>query len=103
MTVTDKLGNEIEIGSYIIYSNTATIGEVLETRVDENGSWVLVALDELSKLWYNTMYVEVTDQKYAKTVKDSDNDDKELTVDDIKEQLSNSVSSEMSGDAVGGG
>ena len=102
MTITDKLGNEIKVGSYIIYSNTATIGEVLETKTDENGSWALIRVDELNKLWYNTDYVEVTDQKYAKTVKD-DKDDKELTAEDIKEQLKNTVSSEMSGDAVGGG
>ena len=30
MSVTDKIGNEIEVGSYIIYSNVGTIGEVLD-------------------------------------------------------------------------
>lgn len=102
MSVTDKIGNEIEVGSYIIYSSVGTIGEVLDTKTDENGSWVLIAVDELTKLWYNTKFIELTDKKYIKTVS-NDKDDKELSVDDIKEHLKHTVSSEMSSDAVGGG
>ena len=49
MSVTDKIGNEIEVGSYIIYSSVGTIGEVLDIKTDENGSWVLIAVDELTK------------------------------------------------------
>lgn len=102
MSVTDKIGNEIEVGSYIIYSSVGTIGEVLDIKTDEKGSWVLIAVDELTKLWYNTDYIEVTDEKYIKT-SSNDKDDKELSVDDIKEHLRHTVSSEMSSDAVGGG
>ena len=32
MSVTDKIGNEIEVGSYIIYSSVGTIGEVLDIK-----------------------------------------------------------------------
>ena len=102
MSVTDKIGNEIEVGSYIIYSSVGTIGEVLDIKTDENGSWVLIAVDELTKLWYNTKYIELTDKKYIKT-NTNDKDDKELSVDEIKEHLKHTVSSEMSSDAVGGG
>ncbi|MEE1118118.1 DUF2098 family protein [Methanosphaera sp.] len=102
MSVTDKIGNEIEVGSYIIYSSVGTIGEVLDIKTDENGSWVLIAVDELTKLWYNTKYIELTDKKYVKT-STNDKDDKELSVDEIKEHLKHTVSSEMSSDAVGGG
>ena len=102
MSITDKLGNEIKVGSYIIYSNVGTIGEVLDLKTDENGSWALIAVDELTKLWYNSQFVEVTDEKYLKTV-DNDKKDEDLTVDDIKEKIKQSVSSEMSSDAVGGG
>lgn len=102
MSVTDKIGNEIEVGSYIIYSSVGTIGEVLDIKTDENGSWVLIAVDELTKLWYNTKYIELTDKKYVKT-STNDKDDKELSVDEIKEYLKHTVSSEMSSDAVGGG
>ena len=80
MSVTDKLGREIEIGSYIIYTNVGTIGEVLDIRTDENGSWVQIAKNELTKLWYNTDYVELTDEKYVKKFdKDEDGNDKELS------------------------
>ncbi len=102
MSVTDKIGNEIEVGSYIIYTSVGTIGEVLDIKTDEKGDWVLIAVDELTRLWYNTRYVELTDKKYVK-VRDDDEDKEELTVDDIKEQLKRSISSEMSSDAVGGG
>ena len=102
MSVTDKIGNEIEVGSYIIYSSVGTIGEVLDIKTDENGSWVLIAVDELTKLWYNTKYIDLTDKKYVKT-STNDKDDKELSVDEIKEHLKHTVSSEMSSDAVGGG
>ncbi len=102
MSVTDKIGNEIEVGSYIIYSSVGTIGEVLDIKTDEKGSWVLIAVDELTKLWYNTEYIELTDKKYVKT-SSNDKDDKDLSVEDIKEHLRHTVASEMSSDAVGGG
>jgi hypothetical protein len=102
MSVTDKIGNEIEVGSYIIYSNIGTIDEVLDIKTDEEGSWVLIAIDELNKLWYNTKYVEITDKKYVKIDKDDKNNE-ELSVEDIKDQIKHSGSSEMSSDAVGGG
>lgn len=102
MSVTDKIGNEIKIGSYINYTSVGTIGEVLDIKTDENGSWVLVAIDELTKLWYNTQYVELTDKKYVKTIK-NDKNDEELSVEDIKSQIRSSVSADMSEDAVGGG
>ncbi len=102
MSVMDKIGNEIEVGSYIIYTSVGTIGEVLDIKTDEKGDWVLIAVDELTRLWYNTKYVELTDKKYVK-IRDEDKDKEELSVDDIKEQLKRSISSEMSSDAVGGG
>ncbi|MBQ6220558.1 MAG: DUF2098 domain-containing protein [Methanosphaera sp.] len=104
MSVTDKLGREIEIGSYIIYTNVGTIGEVLDIRTDENGSWVQIAKNELTKLWYNTDYVELTDEKYVKKFdKDEDGNDKELSADELKEKIKREISAEMGEGAVGGG
>lgn len=102
MSVKDKKGNEIEIGSYIIYTSVGTIGEVLDIKTEENESWVLIAVDELTKLWYNTEFVELTDKKYVKINEDKKGD-VELSVEEIKSQLERSVSGDMSGDAVGGG
>lgn len=102
MSVTDKIGNEIEIGSYVNYTSVGTIGEVLDIKTDDNGSWVLVEVDELTKLWYNTEYVELTDKKYVKNTGGKE-EDGNLSVEDIKKQIERSVSGDMSGDAVGGG
>ena len=96
MSVKDKHG------SYIIYTNVGTIGKVIDTKVDDEASWVLIEIDDINKLWYNTRYVEVTDEKYAKTVTHDDGE-KELTREEIKSELNRKVSSEMGGDAVGGG
>ncbi|MBO7719740.1 MAG: DUF2098 family protein, partial [Methanosphaera sp.] len=55
---------------------------------------------DLTKLWYNTRNIELTDKKYYK---DTSIEPKEITMDDIKKQVNKKVSSEMSGHAVGGG
>ena len=101
MTFTDKRGNKIELGSYIIYANTGTIGEVLDKKTDDDGSWVLIQVDELTRLWYNTQYIELTDKKYSRKIKEEK--DKELSVDDIKKQIDEHISAELGDDAVGGG
>ncbi len=101
MSVKDKLGREITIGTYIIYPTTGTIGEVLDIKTEDGASWVLLQYDELTRLWYNTQYVEVTDKSYAKIKDSSDNDkDKEI---DLKEHLKEELKVEMGDDAVGGG
>ncbi|OED30878.1 DUF2098 family protein [Methanosphaera sp. WGK6] len=101
MVVTDKVGREITKGSYIIYTSIGTIGEVIDIKTDEHGSWVLISIDELTKLWYNTNYVELTDEKYMK--RRNNDSDKEKSVEDIKEEINGVISSEMSDDGVGGG
>lgn len=101
MTFTDKRGNKIELGSYIIYANTGTISEVLDMKTDDDGSWVLIQVDELTRLWYNTQYIELTDKKYSRKIKEEK--DKELSVDDIKKQIDEHISAELGDDAVGGG
>ena len=101
MAIVDKRGNEINKGSYIIYTNIGTIGEVLDVKTDEDGSWVLIKVDELTRLWYNTQYIEITDKKYTKTLKEENY--KELTVEDIKKRIDEHISSEMKDDGISGG
>lgn len=98
MSIQDKHGREISIGSYVIYTRIGTVGEVLDIKEDENASWVLIQYDELTKLWYNTLNIELTDKKYLKS-----NNNKESSVENIHEKINNSLGSEMSEDAVGGG
>lgn len=100
MVVVDKHGLEIEIGSYVIYTRVGTVGEVLDTKTDEDGiSWVLIQYDDLTKLWYNTRNIELTDKKYLK----NNSMDKDTSVEDLHEQINRTLGSEMSEDAVGGG
>ena len=100
MTLKDKQGREIKVGTYVIYPTTGTIGEVLEIKEDENGTWVLLQYDELTRLWYNTDFIEVTDKKYKKQDEPkTETDDDEVIIEDIN----NSFSSDLSDDAVGGG
>lgn len=100
MSVKDKHGQEITEGSYIIYTKVGTVGKVEDIKVDENGSWALIAVDELTKLWYNTEFVEVTEEQYYKdiTIKE-----KEISIDEVKDQLSDGIGSEMKDDGIGGG
>lgn len=99
MSVEDKHGRQIDVGSYVIYTRIGTIGEVLDTKTDEDGSWVLIAYDELTKLWYNTENIELTEEKYVKSRKDN----KDITVEDLNEKINQTLGSEMGDDAVGGG
>ena len=102
MVVTDKLGREITEGAHVIYTTVGTIGKVQDIKTDENGSWVLIQIDELTKLWYNTEYVELTDQTSKVTF--NEEKDKEVSIDDIKDELKNNFeNTEMGDDGVGGG
>lgn len=100
MSVLDKHGKEIDEGSYVIYTRIGTTGKVLDTKTDEGGSWVLIQYDDLTKLWYNTKNIELTDKKY---VKENNDESKEVTVEDLHEQINQTLGSEMKDDAVGGG
>ncbi len=98
MTIKDKLGREIKVGSYIIYPTVGTIGEVLDTKTDDNGeSWVLISVDELTKLWYNTKYVELTDKAYMRNTnpRDSDEKEEEMSFEDIEEEVNTKIDFEM--------
>ncbi|MCD7782042.1 MAG: DUF2098 domain-containing protein [Methanosphaera sp.] len=100
--ITDKLGREISIGSYIVYPSVGTIGEVLDMKTDDEGiSWVLIQVDDLTKLWYNTQYVELTE--HEKVNKSSSEDESKLSVEELKEKVNNHISAEMQDDGVGGG
>lgn len=102
MSIKDKHGNEIDKGSYIIYTKTGTIGEVLDTKIDETGSWALMKRGELSRLWYKSNVIELTDEKHATDLKEERN--KEQSVQDIKDKMDRVKNAKMSmDDAVGGG
>lgn len=101
MEIKDARGKLIEIGSYIRYTGTGTIGKVVDLKIDQSDNdskWVKL---ENPDLWYSNNVVEVIDEKEVKT-KDS-----RVRKDDI-ENLKN-IGNELddasltSGGAEGGG
>lgn len=103
MAVKDKQGRIIDVGTYVIYPSTGTIGEVLEMEEKDGTTWALLQYDELTRLWYNTDYLQVTDKKYKKTQEDNKKLDAEDQEEQLKEQLKKAMPTELSDDAVGGG
>lgn len=102
MVVKDKQGREIKVGTYVIYPTTGTIGEVLDMKEKDGETWVLLQYDELTRLWYNTDYLQVTDKKYKKI--EEERDESEIDTEErLKDQLDKAMPSELSDDAVGGG
>ena len=66
MEIQDARGKTIEIGSYIRYTGTGTVGKVVNLKIDEDEddySWVKL---ENPNLWYSSDVVEVIDEKDAK-------------------------------------
>ena len=102
MVVKDKQGREIKVGTYVIYPTTGTIGEVLDMEEKDGETWVLLQYDGLTRLWYNTDYLQVTDKKYKKI--EEERDESEIDTEErLKDQLDKAMPSELSDDAVGGG
>ncbi|MDO5851868.1 MAG: DUF2098 family protein [Methanobacteriaceae archaeon] len=98
--VVDMHGKNIDVGTYVTYTKTGTNGEVLDTKIDDNGSWALMNRGELDKLWYNTQYLEVTINAKRK----SQNTDKKLSTEELEEKIKNKYADVgMSEDACGGG
>lgn len=102
MEIKDARGKEIEIGSYIRYTGTGTIGKVANIKLDESNNELKWVKLENPNLWYSNDVVEVIDAKEVKT-KDS-NAKKEVNKDNLK-NIGNDLSdaSITSGGAEGGG
>ena len=101
MEIEDARGKIIEIGYYIRYTGTGTIGKVTDLRVDEkdDSKWVKL---ENPDLWYSNDVVEVIDEKDVKIkgspIKREDNID---NLENIGNDLGDA--SLTSGGAEGGG
>jgi hypothetical protein len=75
--VRDKL---IELGQFVRYTGTGTIGKVIDLKEENNVNWVKI--DETG-LWYSSDLVEILDDKYVKN-KSKNFKAKEIDIDDIK-------------------
>ena len=101
MEIRDAIGKTIEIGSYIRYTGTGTVGKVTDFRIDkdDDSKWVKL---ENPNLWYSSDLVEVIDEKDVKTkgshIKREDDID---SLKDVGNDLGDA--SLTSGGAEGGG
>ncbi|GAB4317735.1 MAG: DUF2098 domain-containing protein [Methanobacteriaceae archaeon] len=90
MEVTDARGRPISKGTYVIYSGTGTIGEVLDVKVKQDETWAKMEND----LWYNSEYLEVVDKINKKTKKSQE--DIKSKLDKMKHKLEDvDMSSEL--------
>jgi hypothetical protein len=99
MEFKDARGKTIEIGSYIRYTGTGTIGKVVDLKTDnKDKQWIKI---EDPNLWYLNEVVEVMDEK---DIKNKDLKDRDFNTKDLKsvERDLEDVSL-TSGGAEGGG
>jgi hypothetical protein len=60
MEVADAHGNNILKGSNVRYTGTGSAGEVLEVKIDDEGTWAKI---DTTNLWYNSEFLELIDQR----------------------------------------
>ncbi|MGM0770905.1 MAG: DUF2098 domain-containing protein [Halobacteriota archaeon] len=59
----DINGAPINIGSNVRYINTDTIGEIIEIKTDDDGTWALL---DTTQLYYREDTLQITDRKASK-------------------------------------
>ncbi|KZX17374.1 hypothetical protein MBCUT_02420 [Methanobrevibacter cuticularis] len=66
MEIKDARGKLVEIGSYIRYVGTGTIGKVVDTKKEDEESWVKL---ENPNLWYSSKFIETVNEKNIEKIK----------------------------------
>ena len=79
MEVSDSCGKPIIKGSYVIYSGTGTIGKVIDTKTENESTWVKL---EDADLWYKSNYLQAIEKIEKKGLKKESRED-------LKEKLKN--------------
>lgn len=99
MEIKDARGKVIELGSFIRYTRTGTLGKVTDLKIDEKSiGWAKM---EEPDLWYSEDVLELLDEK---NIKDKDFKDKKFNIDEFKEkEHALEDTSITSGGAEGGG
>lgn len=96
--VVDARDIEIPLDSHVRYVDTGTVGKVLDLKTEDDMGWV--KLDK-TELWYRSNRVELLDEKDIK--KSFWGENKEVSIEDIKENAINFEEMEISQDACNGG
>ena len=101
MEIKDARSKTIEIGSYVRYTGTGTIGKVVDFKHDEDKDFAWVKLEK-PNLWYSNELIEVVDEKDVKTK--HSHFEREDDIDNLKD-IGNDFdeASLTSGGAEGGG
>ncbi|MDR2966527.1 MAG: DUF2098 domain-containing protein [Methanobacteriaceae archaeon] len=84
MVIKDARGKKIEIGSYIRYTGTGTVGKIVDIKKENEEKWLKL---EKIDLWYVSDSVEVVDENSVKTLNEDNHDDssENNTIDNIKD------------------
>lgn len=99
MEVKDGRGKTVEIGSFIRYIGTGTIGKVIDIKRENSLDWIKL---ENPELWYSSETVELIDEKNIENNKDKYQKEKDINdVKDLSDDLDDI--SLISGGAEGGG
>ncbi len=75
----DSTGNQVEVGSTVVYSATGTRGIVTELMSDEEGTWALV---DRTNLYYKTDVLISVDK-----IEDKELGEKKFTLDEVNQAL----------------
>jgi len=99
MTIKDARGKKIEVGCYIRYIGTGTIGKVIDIKKENEEGWLKL---EKHDLWYSSEFVELIDEKSVKSSDDKYPKDNDVdTIKDLNDDFEDI--SLVSGGAEGGG
>ncbi len=77
--VSDSAGNPLHVGSFVLYTNTGTKGNVIEIVSDEEGTWALV---DKTNLYYKTEVLKIINP-----VEEKELGEKILTREEVNEVL----------------
>jgi len=99
--VLDARGFEIALDSYVRYTDTGTIGKVLDIKSENNINWV--KLDK-TELWYRSDLLLLLDDKDIKKSNYYDNEnDGEIDIEDMKEKAKALENIELDSNVAEGG
>ena len=101
MNVFDAREIPIEVGSFVRYSRTGTISEVIAIEEIDNRNWIKLAKTELL---YSPEFLEVLDEKdFDSDAVDFKDREVEVDVEDIKDFRDDFENMELSSNVAEGG
>lgn len=101
MNVSDAREIPIEVGSFVRYSRTGTISEVIAIEEIDNKFWIKLAKTELL---YSPEFLEVLDEKdFDSDAVDFKDREVEVDVEDIKDFRDDFENMELSSNVAEGG